>query len=149
MTAPDHTREESIRPAERDDPGRRQPASKVGGPLRTLALCLVSLAVMAPWPLLGIMLAHPYFDRSSEAIGLFGGITLFFLIPLALLSVPSEGLLLTIMMLVWIATALIPDLALRRHLTAWWAVALLLGLQTAFAFAQAVMGLLLIVGKSV
>lgn len=148
MTAPSRAREGSVGAAERDEPDQPRRASKVGTPLRTLALCLASLAVMAPWPLLGIMLTRSLFDTPSEAIGLFGGVTLFFLIPLAFVP-GSDEVIPSIMLLVWCAMALIPDLALRRHLNSWWAVIGLLGIQTVFSFAQAVMGALLIIGKSV
>ncbi len=125
------------------------PPSKVGTPLRNLALCVGSVAVMVPWPLLGILVMHPYFDRSSEAFMFFGGVTLFPLIILALVASPSEEVLIALFMLVWCAAAVVPDLWLRRRLGSWKAIGLLLAVQSAFSLAQALMGAMLIAGKSV
>ncbi len=116
---------------------------------RILALCLGSLAVMAPWPLLGIMLTRPYFDEASEAFMLFGGITMFPLMILALFGSVSEEVLIVLMMLVWLAAAVVPGFWLRRRLMSWRAIGVLLGTQSAFSLAQALMGALLILGKNV
>ncbi|MBX3407769.1 MAG: hypothetical protein KF869_13505 [Phycisphaeraceae bacterium] len=121
----------------------------VRSPRSILALVLGSLAVMVPWPLLGILLMQSSFDRETEAFMLFGGITLFPLMLLALFGAPSEEVLIGLMMLVWLATAVVPGLMLRRRLRSWLAIGGLLGVQSAFSFAQAVMGVLLIVGKNV
>ena len=123
--------------------------SKIGTPMRTLALCIGSIAVMLPWPLLGILLLQSLFDRPSEAFFFFGGITLFPLMILALFGSPSEEVLITIFMLVWLGAAVVPDLWLRRRLRSWMAIGVLLGVQSAFSLAQALMGALLLVGKSV
>lgn len=149
MSTADRPPPPPIRPPNRDERGRRLGASMVGTPWRTLAMCLGSLAFMAPWPLLGILLVHPYFDRASEAFMLFGGITLFPLMILALFGSVSEEVLIALLLLVWLAAAVIPNLWLRRHLTSWSTIGGLLGAQTAFALAQAAMGVLLILGKNV
>lgn len=104
---------------------------------------------MAPWPLLGILLTHTYFDRDSEAFMLFGGITMFPLMILALFSTVSETVLIVVLLLVWLAAALLPGVWLHRRLRSRTAIWVLLGFQSAFSLAQAVMGALLIVGKSV
>jgi len=104
---------------------------------------------MLPWPLLGILLMQSLFDKASEAFFFFGGITLFPLMILALFGSPSEEVLITLFMLVWLAAAAVPDLWLRRRLKSWMAIGVLLGVQSAFSLAQALMGALLIVGKSV
>lgn len=149
MSASRDLRSDSIRPPELLDPWRRPRATKIGTPWRTLALCLASLAVMAPWPLLGILLLRSSFDEALEAFLLFGGITLFPLMILALFGLTSEHLLIVLVMLAWFAAAVMPGLLLRRRLTSWWAIGGLLAGQAAFSFAQAVMGALLIAGKSV
>ncbi|MBX9737630.1 MAG: hypothetical protein K2X32_11965 [Phycisphaerales bacterium] len=123
--------------------------SKIGTPLRTLALCVGSVAVMLPWPLLGILLLQSLFDRPSEAFFFFGGITLFPLMILVLFGFHSEEVLFSLCMLVWLATAVLPVLWFRGRLRSWTAIGVLLGVQSAFSLAQAVMGALLIVGKSV
>lgn len=114
-----------------------------------LALCVASLAVMAPWPLLGTLLLHAQFDRPSEAFMFLGGITLFPLLILAVLGNPPEEVLLVIVALVWLAAALLPDFWLRERLVSRGAVVGLLVAQSAFSFAQALMGAMLIIGKSV
>lgn len=149
MTIPGDTIHGPAIPPRVNDLRQRPAPCKVPTPLRTLALCLGSLAVMSPWPLIGILLMHPTFDRSSEAFLLFGGITLFPLMLLALFGSPSEELLIALFMLVWLAAAVVPGLWLRRRLGSWWAAAVLLSVQTLFSAAQAVMGALLIIGKSV
>lgn len=114
-----------------------------------LALCVASLAVMAPWPLLGMLLLHAQFDRPSEAFMFLGGITLFPLMILALLGSPSEEALIVLVALVWFAVALLPHLLIRKRLASGGAVGGLLAVQSAFSLAQAVMGAMLIIGKSV
>lgn len=116
---------------------------------RTPALCVASIAVMAPWPLLGIALLHPQLDRASEAFMFLGGVTMFPLMILLLFGVPPEEAIMAIVTLAWLAAALLPDVLLRSRLTSWGAVAGLLGAQTLFALAQAAMAALLVIGKSV
>ncbi|MBU6414377.1 MAG: hypothetical protein KGS45_13005 [Planctomycetes bacterium] len=123
--------------------------SKIGTPARTLALCLTSLVVMLPWPLLGILLLHSSFDKSTEAFLFFGGITLFPLMILALPGIHSEFMLVSLFMIAWLPVAAVPDLWIRRRLRSWSAVGILLGIQSSFLLAQAVMGALLIIGKNV
>ena len=132
-----------------DDIRRVPGTSKVGTPGRILVLCFGSAAVMAPWPLLGILLTHPWFDEASEAFMLFGGLTLVPLMILALFGSVPEEVLIALMMLVWMAAAAVPTLWLRRRLKSWWAVASLLTAQMLFSIAQAAMGALLILGKNV
>lgn len=123
--------------------------SMVGTPRRMIALCLASLAVMAPWPLLGMLVTRSLFDESSEAFLLFGGITLFPLALLALLTTVSDELHITLLMIAWLAAAIAPNLWLHRRLRSRTSILILLGVQSAFSFAQAGMGALLIIGKSV
>ncbi len=149
MSAPGNAQADSLRPPEGGDQSRRREASKVGTPLRGLALCLGSVAVMSPWPLLGIMAMRSSFEQASEAFFLFGGITFFPLMILALFGSVSEEVLIALIMLVWLAAAVVPDLWLRRRLASWWAIGGLLSVQSAFSLAQAVMGVLLILGKNV
>lgn len=104
---------------------------------------------MAPWPLLGILLLHAQLDQASEGFMFLGGITLFPLMILALFGNPSEEVLLVIVTLVWLAAAILPSLLLRKRLVSWSRVAGLLGAQSLFALGQAVMGAMLIIGKSI
>lgn len=121
----------------------------IGTPLRFLALCLASLAVMAPWPLLGILMMQPHFEKDTEAFMLFGGITLFPLMILAIFGPVSEQVLIVLFMLAWVAGGVLPNLWLRRRLRSWSAIGVLLAVESAYSLAQALMGVLLIVGKNV
>jgi len=120
-----------------------------GTPLPILTLCLGSLVVMAPWPLLGILLTRSTFDEASEAFLLFGGVTLFPLMILALFGPVPEEVLVSLLMLVWLAAAVVPGIWFRRRLRSWMAVGVLLSIQSAFSLAQATMGALLVLGKNV
>lgn len=115
---------------------------------RRAALCLASFGAMVLWPLLAILVTHTYFDNWRDASLLFGGITG---IPLALLALIglSETALISLMLIVWVAAAVVPDVWLAPRLTSRRAVFTLLGVQTAFSFAQAAMGALMIFGKAV
>ncbi len=104
---------------------------------------------MTPWPLLGILVTRSSFDKASEAFLLFGGITMFPMMILALFGSVREEVLIVLIMLVWFAAAIVPNLWVRRRLGSWGAIAALLGTQAAFSIAQALMGALLIVGKNV
>jgi hypothetical protein len=104
---------------------------------------------MSAWPLLGIALTRPYFDEASEAFLLFGGITMFPLLLLALFGSVPEEVSIVLLLLAWLAAAVVPDVWLRRRLRSWMAIGILLGVQSAFSLAQAAMGALLILGKNV
>ena len=99
--------------------------------------------------MLGIMLVRSVFERESEALALFGGVTLFPLMILGIFVPLPEPVILGVMVLVWFAAALVPDLLLRRRLRTWPGIAALLGMQSGFSLAQAVMGALLLMGRSV
>lgn len=149
MTTSSQVRAESVQPSAANDHIREPSPSKIGTPFRILVLGLGSIAVMIPWPLLGILLTRSSFDEASEAFMLFGGITMFPLMILALFGSVPEEVLIVVILLVWLAAAAVPDLCLRRRLRSWMAIGVLLGVQSVFSFAQAAMGALLVVGKNV
>ena len=149
MTGPSHPPLEPVGSAPAASRDRPAGATKIGSPSRILALCLGSLAVMAPWPLLLILLMRPQFESPSDAYLFFGGITMFPLMVLALFGAVSEGTLVAIFMAAWLAAALVPGLCLRRRLASRRAIVVLLGAQALFSLAQAVMGALLLIGRSI
>lgn len=149
MSSPGHVSAEQVLPSDHNHRSRQREASKVETPLRCLVLFFGSLAVMMPWPLLGILVMRSSFDQASEAFFFFGGITLFPLMILALFGSVAEVVLIVLIMLVWVAAAAVPDVWLRGRLRSWMAIYVLLGAQSAFSLAQAVMGALLILGKNV
>ncbi len=116
---------------------------------RTLALCLGSVGVMIVWPLLGIMLMQPSFETASEAFMLFGGVTMFPLMILALFGPVPAQVLIMLIMLVWLSFALLPHVWLRRAPRSWTAVGALFLIQSLCSLAQAGIGALLILGKSI
>ncbi len=131
-----------------DEQGVRTPAPDAPKVPGVLTLCLASFGVMVPWPLLAILITHSHFDNWNEASLLFGGITG---IPIAILTIVGlpPALLPPLLVLLWVAAAVVPDIWLARRLSSRRAVLILLGAQTAFSFAQAVMGALMIFGKAV
>ena len=104
---------------------------------------------MVPWPLLGNLLIHPYFDKDTEAFMLFGGVTMFPIVILALFGTVSEEGIIVLIMLIWLAGCVLPNIWLRHRLRSWMAIGVLLGIQSAYSLAQAFMGVLLIAGKGV
>jgi hypothetical protein len=103
---------------------------------------------MVPWPLFAILMTRSHFNNWNEASLLFGGITG---IPIALLALVglSETALIALVMFVWVAAAVVPNIWLARRLSSRRGVFKLLGVHTAFSFAQAAMGALMIFGKAV
>jgi hypothetical protein len=113
-----------------------------------LRLCLGSFGVMAPWPLVGILLAHSHFNQWDEAGLLFGGITGIPIAILTLVGLPA-AMLTPLIVLVWIAVMLVPNLFLARRLSSRPAVLTLFGVQGFFSLVQAAAGALMIAGKAV
>jgi hypothetical protein len=68
---------------------------------------------------------------------------------LALFGTVPEAVLIVILMLVWLAAAVVPGLWLGRRLRSWPAIVALLVVQVVFSIAQAGMGALLVFGKNV
>lgn len=128
---------------------RRHQPSIVNTPLRTLALCFASFVVMAPWPILGILLMRSLFDEPAEAFGLFGGMTLFPLMILVLFGPVEDHVFYTLIMFVWFAAPVLSTLWFRRKLRTHLAIGGFIAAHAAFSFCQAAMGALLIIGKSV
>lgn len=112
-------------------------------------LCLGSLAVMAIWPLLGTLMLRSSFEQPTDAFFFFGGLTLFPLMILAIFGSFSEQVHITIILLVWLAAVVVPVVWYRRSINSWRAIGRLLGAQSAFSLGQAVMGALLMLGRSV
>jgi hypothetical protein len=113
-----------------------------------MSLRLASFVVMVPWPLLAIPATHSNFDNGDEASLLFGGITGIPLATLTLVGLPP-AVFPWLFVLVWVAAAVVPGIWLARRLSSRRAVFILLGVQAAFSFAQAAMGVLMIFGKAV
>ena len=119
-------------PAEAEGRARRADPAAVASPSRTLVRCLASLAVMAPWPLLFILLMRAQFESPSDAGFFFGGITLFPLLVLALFGSISEEATIAILVVVWFAAALLPSPLFRKRLRSKRSVGVMLGVQSLF-----------------
>jgi hypothetical protein len=104
---------------------------------------------MAIWPLLGTLMLRSSFEQPTDAFFFFGGLTLFPLMILAIFGSFSEQVHITIILLVWLAAVVVPVVWYRRSINSWRAIGRLLGAQSAFSLGQAVMGALLMLGRSV
>lgn len=119
--------------------------ARVTSPQRAL---LGSLLVMLPWPMLGIAacVGLSLFEKSSEAIFMFGGVTMFFLLPLGL-YVSSEWIFGVLIGAVWLAALVLPLLFATKSIHAKSRIELIFLCQAIFSAIQAGLGFLLIVGK--
>lgn len=107
-----------------------------------------SLLVMLPWPILGIAacVGLSLLEKPSEAIFMFGSITMIFLLPLGIVEVP-EWIYGILMGIVWVLVLFMP-LGFRRvsfHPT--FHIGLVWVGQTIFSACQAGFGILLLLGK--
>ena len=121
-------------------------------PVRWLLVYLSSLAAMAPWPLLAILLTYSSFDESGEVALLFGGITsIFLVIPMLFFGSVSEDSFAVIIYVVWVLALLLPPLIplLTRRMRSPYALPVLFAMQSAFSLAQAALGAPMIFGKDV
>ena len=113
---------------------------------------LLSLAVMLPWPLLGIGLGlvGGFFDHFWEIMFLFGGITSLLLVPFICAGLLlSEAAIGTAIGVVWCLALLAPVLIPSRLRATRQALMINFALQSGFSAAQAALGVFMIVGKSV
>ena len=115
-------------------------------------ILLFSLAAMVPWPLLALGLCFwgDLFDKAFEAMFLFGSITMLLLLPLmcAGFEIP-DAVYGSIVGVVWSAALILPTFAPIRVRQSHVAVIIMIVLQGLFSFAQAALGVLMIVGKNV
>ncbi|TWT86379.1 hypothetical protein [Neorhodopirellula pilleata] len=109
---------------------------------------LGSLLVMLPWPMLGIAacMGLSLFEKSSEAIFMFGSITMIFLLPLAFV-VTSEWIYGTLIGIVWLLVLFLPLWLGKRALRPRFHVQTVLVCQSLFSAMQAGLGFLMILGK--
>jgi hypothetical protein len=113
---------------------------------------LGSLAVMLPWPALGIGvgLAGSIFEQASDFMFFFGSATLLLFLPFFLGGEgPPEVVIGTVIVVVWCSVLILPALFVALRRPAGGVVAFLVLLQSIFALAQAALGLLMILGRSV
>ena len=105
---------------------------------------------MLPWPLFGISLCMmgAIFEQANDFTLLFGGVTLIFLLPLALVD-PPEWVLVVIFIFVWIFVFVLPALLVALGKLRKNNLIVAYVLQAVFSVAQAVLGMLMIVGRSV
>jgi hypothetical protein len=109
---------------------------------------LGSLLVMLPWPLVGIAacLGLSLFEKSSEAIFMFGSVTMLFLLPLAFV-VSSEWVFGALIGIVWLLVLFLPLGLGKKSLHPRFRVGLVLVYQSLFSAIQAGFGFLVILGK--
>lgn len=111
---------------------------------------LVSLVVMLPWPLFGILacLGLSLFDKPSEAVLMFGGVTLFFLLPLALIT-NEQWVYAVIIGTLWLVVLLAPLWFSRKIAHPRFNMAMIFVLQSLISAIQAGLGFLMILGKGI
>ena len=109
-----------------------------------------SVAAMLPWPLLalGTCLGWSLFDRVSEAMLLFGGVSVIFLLPVGLLN-PPEWVFGVLIGAIWVLVLVLPTILVARRWLRPRGLALMYVLQVAFSLLQAGLGLLMVWGKNV
>lgn len=83
--------------------------SKTSSVVFSLRALWGSLVVMLPWPVLGIAtsMGLSMFEKSSEAIIMFGGATMFLLLPLGFV-VSSEWIFGVLIGVVWLFALILP-----------------------------------------
>lgn len=111
---------------------------------------LRSFLVMLPWPMLGIgvCLGLSIFEEASEAVLMFGGLTLIFSLPLGLV-VSSEWIFGALIGLVWLLALVLPLWFDEKAMHDKFNVVAILAGQSLFSAIQAGLGFLMILGKSV
>lgn len=109
---------------------------------------LGSLLVMLPWPLLGIAACEglSLLEAPGEAVLMFGGVTMFLLLPLGLL-VNSEWIFSMFIGLVWIVALFWSVCFRRKSFDTGLQVQRILVCQSVFSAIQAGLGFLLVLGK--
>lgn len=116
----------------------------------TPLILLASLAAMLPWPLMaiGFCSSAGLLGEASDSALMFGGITLIFLLPLGFFD-PPEWIFAAIFSGVWGLVLVLPALLAaserlrKRHLVFVYVI------QAGFSIAQAGLGMLMIVGRTV
>jgi hypothetical protein len=115
----------------------------------------ISLAVMGVCPVLAIGLGTVLgiFDNLGEYVFVFGGVTALFLLPFSFVLVVSDDVFSVAVLVVWCVVLVAPALLLprlrgKRTDQTQASMLILFGLQFVFSFAQAGMGVLLLLGKS-
>ena len=103
---------------------------------------------MLPWPFVGIALVHTHFNNWNESLLMFGGLVAIPAVLLSLLGAP-EWVFLAVILLVWIGVWVVPTMFFRRRLSSRGGALMILGIQAAFSLSQALVGMLMIWGKSV
>jgi hypothetical protein len=110
----------------------------------------VSILVMLPWPMIGIAACSSLslFEKSTEAIWMFGSVTMIFLFPLAFI-VTAEWVYGAIIGLVWLLVLFLPLVFRRTSLHRTFHLQTVLILQSIFSAIQAGFGFLVVLGQQI
>lgn len=111
---------------------------------------LSSILVMLPWPMIGIAacLSLSLFEKSTEAIWMFGSVTMIFLFPLAFI-VTAEWVYGAFIGIIWLLVLFLPLVFRRKSLHRTFHVQAVLILQSIFSAVQAGFGFLVVLGKQI
>ena len=134
-------------PYEMNSPSQELPLNDapVSFPRRAL---LGSLAVKLPWPMFGIVVCMglSLFDNLSEAIFMFGSVTMLLLLPLAFIE-SSEWIIGVLIGIVWLLVLFLPVCFGRTSFHPRFHVVIVLVCQSLFSAIQAAIGFLVVLGK--
>jgi hypothetical protein len=113
------------------------------------AFLALTFGAMVVWPMLGIAASFSMFDKISEAVLLFGGLTALLLLPVYLILPLSETVfgiaIIAIWLLIWIGGSLwfMPGSRTRRSQIT------VLAVLSGISLAQSALAFLMILGKNV
>ena len=125
-------------PTQSEKRGRHSPAF--------FALTFVAVIV---WPLLGIAASLSMYDDISEAAILFGGFTAVLLLPVYMVFPASETLYAVAIIAIWLLVWIVPSVWFTSKPRTRGSQFLFLAILSGVSFAQAALGFLMILGKSV
>ena len=113
------------------------------------AFLAMTFGVMIVWPMLGFAASFSLFDRPSEAVLLFGGVSGLILLPVYAIFPLSEtvfGIAITVIwLLIWIGSSFWFTIGTRKRHTQMIVLAVL----SSISLGQAALGLVMILGKNV
>ena len=113
------------------------------------AFLTMTFVFMVIWPLLGVAASSSMFDKSSEALLLFGGLSLLLLLPIYAFFPLSETMFGVVIIAIWLLLWVAPSIWVTNRSATRQSQIVALALLSAISLMQSVLGFLMILGKSV
>ena len=101
-----------------------------------------------PWPIAGTAAVYTQFDEWSEAIFMLGGVTAIPAMIVSLFGAP-DSVYAAVLVVVWITAWILPPFIWVRRQHGLGVSLAILGSQSTFSLLQAMVGVLMVSGKSV